>query len=52
VAARLQSAANISQILITEDSFNKVSESFICSRIGEMSFKNKEFPLIVYEVLS
>jgi adenylate cyclase len=52
VAARLQSAAKISQILITEDSFGKVSESFICNKIGEMSFKNKEFPILVYEVLS
>ncbi|PKP50216.1 MAG: adenylate/guanylate cyclase domain-containing response regulator [Bacteroidetes bacterium HGW-Bacteroidetes-1] len=52
VAARLQSAAKISQILITEDSFGKVSESFICNKIGEMSFKNKELPILVYEVLS
>ncbi len=51
-AARLQGAAKVGQILINANSFDKVSESFICNKIGEMSFKNKEFPITVYEVLS
>jgi class 3 adenylate cyclase len=39
------------QILITEAAYEKVKESFNCSRIGEMSVKNKKNPLIIFEVL-
>jgi class 3 adenylate cyclase/FixJ family two-component response regulator len=52
VAARLQAAADIGKILITDESYEKVRESFVCNSIGQMSFKNKEGPITVYEVES
>lgn len=52
VASRLQSAAQNGQILISEASYEKVKESFSCNRIAEIKMKNKEKPLIVYEILS
>jgi len=51
LASRLQSAAKVNQILISEENYLKISNSFICNKIGEMSFKNKELPIIVYEVI-
>lgn len=51
LASRLQSAAKVNQILISEENYQKISNSFICNKIGEMSFKNKELPIIVYEVI-
>ncbi len=51
LAARLQSAAKVNQILITEENYLKICNSFVCNKIGEMSFKNKEVPVTVYEVL-
>lgn len=50
-AQRLQSAAKNGQILITESSYEKVKESFNCSRIGEVILKNKGKPVVAYEVL-
>jgi adenylate cyclase len=50
VAARLQSEAQVGQILITEENYNKVKESFECHRIGEVLFKNKKLPIVIYEV--
>ncbi len=52
VAARLQSAAKIGQVLITEKTYHEIKESFVCNNIGEMVFKNKEVPVMVYEVVS
>jgi adenylate cyclase len=51
VAQRLQSAAGPSQVLISEASYEKVKESFHCNKIGEMTLKNKDKPVITYEVL-
>lgn len=51
VAARLQSAAKVSQILITEKNYLKIKESFVCNKIGPIALKNKEMPLVVYEVI-
>lgn len=51
VAARLQGAAKVSQILITEVNYLKIKESFVCNKIGELNFKNKELPITVFEVL-
>jgi adenylate cyclase len=51
VAARLQGAAKVSQILITEENYLKIKESFVCNNIGELNFKNKELPITVFEVL-
>ncbi len=52
VAARLQAAAAKGQILITEESYHLVKESFSCNKIGEIHMKNKELPMTVYEILS
>ncbi|NND15943.1 MAG: response regulator [Eudoraea sp.] len=50
-AARLQDAAGENQILITESCYQKVKDSFKCKKVGEISMKNKEKPVTVYEVL-
>ncbi|MBP6695137.1 MAG: response regulator, partial [Saprospiraceae bacterium] len=51
VAARLQGVAGKGQIYITEESNEKIKESFKCNFIGEMDLKNKKHPVKVYEVL-
>jgi adenylate cyclase len=51
VAQRLQSAAKENQILINEKSFEKVKESFNCRKVGEVSLKNKNLPVMVFEVM-
>ena len=50
-AQRLQSVAEASQILICEECFQQIKESFKCKRIGEMELKNKSNPVVLYEVL-
>jgi len=50
-AQRLQSAASATQILITEQSYEKVKEFFKCKKLGEMNFKNKSNATVVYEVI-
>jgi class 3 adenylate cyclase/ActR/RegA family two-component response regulator len=50
-AQRLQNWAAPGQILITEESFNLIKESFSCSKVGDVNLKNKANPVIVYEVL-
>jgi len=50
-AQRLQSAAEPGQILFPETAYNSVKESFKCREIGEISLKNKEKAVKVYEVL-
>lgn len=50
-AQRLQSAAKEGQILINEEAYQKVKESFNCKKVGELNFKNKAIPMIAYEVL-
>jgi adenylate cyclase len=52
IAARLQSAADVGQILISEENYNKIKESFICKKLGKISMKNKKDDIMVYEVLS
>ncbi len=51
-AQRLQSAANVNQIVISEECYNKVAVSFNCKKIGPVSLKNKEAETIIYEVLN
>lgn len=51
-AQRLQSKAVPGQILISEDAYNSIKESFNCSSVGKISFKNKKVPMEVYEVLN
>ncbi len=51
-AQRLQSAAQEGQIIINENSFNKLNGAFNCNRIGEMRLKNKQQPGVLYEVIN
>ena len=51
-AQRLQSTAKHGQILINEQSYDKVKESFNCQKVGEVKLKNKSEPMMIYEVLS
>lgn len=50
-AQRLQSVAAPGQIIINESCFNKIKESFHCVRVNEVSLKNKEKPVTIYNVL-
>ena len=52
VASRLQAAASVNQILITDKSYGKIRESFQCREMGAICLKNKTEPVQVYEVLS
>lgn len=51
-AQRLQAASTAGQILIAENAYNRVKEFFNCRKVGEISVKNKERPLVAYEVLN
>jgi adenylate cyclase len=51
VAQRLQSAAGEDQILILEESYNQVKNSFNCNKFGELHVKNKKDVLVAYEVV-
>jgi adenylate cyclase len=51
-AQRLQSVAEPGQILINEQSYEKIKESFNCRLAGERTLKNKEGRIVVYEVLN
>lgn len=51
-AQRLQSAAQAGQIIISENAYEKIKESFNCRKVGEMNLKNKQKPVTVYEVLN
>ena len=50
-AQRLQSAAKAGQIIISEQSYKKVKESFNCLYVGEVILKNKTNPVKIYEVV-
>jgi adenylate cyclase len=52
VAQRLQSIASNGQILINEEAYEKVKQSFNCVGIGSKTLKNKSSEVIVYEVLN
>ena len=52
VASRLQSVADKGQILITEQCYERIKESFVCEKMGEVVLKNKKEPVTVYQVLS
>jgi class 3 adenylate cyclase len=51
IAQRLQDKAKHGQILIAEDNYQLIKESFKCSKVGEVKLKNKTKPVIVYEVI-
>lgn len=50
-AARLQDAAKENQILLSEDCYKRVKESFKFNDLGNFEMKNKEKPIRVFEVL-
>ena len=50
-AQRLQVAAGPGQIFISEQAYHKVKESFNCTKVGEITLKNKTKPIIIYEVM-
>jgi class 3 adenylate cyclase/FixJ family two-component response regulator len=51
-AQRLQGAAGKSQVVISEESYEKVKQSFSCRKIGDAVLKNKEAAAVLYEVLN
>jgi adenylate cyclase len=51
-AQRLQSVAAAGQILISESNYEKVKQSFNCTKIGSVALKNKADTTVVYEVLN
>ncbi|MCA1762926.1 MAG: adenylate/guanylate cyclase domain-containing protein, partial [Flavobacteriales bacterium] len=50
-AARLQSAADKGEILISASNYEKVKESFDCEQSGEVHMKNKKLPMMTYRVI-
>jgi class 3 adenylate cyclase len=50
-ASRFQSIAKAGQIVISEIAYQKVKESFNCISVGEVSLKNKQHPINIYEVI-
>ena len=50
-AQRLQGIAREGQIVISEDSYQMVKDSFHCEKIGEVSLKHKEKPVMIYQVV-
>lgn len=50
-AQRLQESAQAGQILISQDNYVQVKESFKCNEVGEIKLKNKANPVIAYEVI-
>ncbi|WP_411893723.1 adenylate/guanylate cyclase domain-containing protein [Winogradskyella sp. A2] len=50
-AARLEDTAKPNQIIISEDCYKKVKESFKCNKVGTVQLKNKTTPVTIYEVL-
>jgi len=50
-AQRLQSAAKENQIIISESAYQKVKESFNCKQVGEVTLKNKNKAVMIYEVM-
>lgn len=51
IAQRLQSAAAPDQIVISDEAYIQVKESFHCKPIGEVALKNKSKPVMIYEVI-
>jgi class 3 adenylate cyclase/FixJ family two-component response regulator len=51
LAQRLQSAAAAGQVIIAENCYEKIKQSFQCNRVGEVNLKNKSNPVVIYEVV-
>jgi adenylate cyclase len=51
LAQRLQSTAKAGQIIITEEVYHLVKESFKCEQMGKVILKNKAKPVVIYGVV-
>lgn len=51
-AQRLQAAAGVNQVVITEACYEKVKQSFDCNKIGSVALKNKTGETVLYEVIN
>ncbi len=51
LAQRFQAVAQPGQIIIGENTYQQVKESFKCRRLEEVKLKNKAKPVVIYEVL-
>lgn len=51
-AQRLQSVARESQIIIAEDDYQIIKDSFVCKEKGSVSLKNKAGEVKIYEVMN
>jgi adenylate cyclase len=51
VAQRLQTSATPGQVIICDNSYQKVKDYFKCEKIGEISVKNKSDVILIYEVV-
>ncbi|MFD1873484.1 adenylate/guanylate cyclase domain-containing protein [Hymenobacter bucti] len=52
VSQRLQGSAKPGQIIVSAAAYQRIKESFQCQPVGEMKLKNKEQPVMTYEVLA
>jgi adenylate cyclase len=52
VSQRLQSSAKPGQIIVSKATYERLKESFQCQPVGEVVLKNKQHPVMTYEVLS
>ncbi|MCX6219941.1 MAG: response regulator [Bacteroidia bacterium] len=52
IAQRLQRAAGVGQIVISEAGYEKIKQSFNCKLIGPAVLKNKAEEVLLYEVLN
>jgi adenylate cyclase len=52
VSQRLQSSAKPGQIIVSKATYERLKESFQCEPVGEVVLKNKQQPVMTYEVLS
>lgn len=52
VSQRLQSIAKPGQIIVSELTYQQLKESFHCQALGEVALKNKQLPVMTYEVLA
>lgn len=50
-AQRLQTVAQQGQIVISEESYKRVKDSFHCEKIGEVALKHKANKVMIYEVV-
>ena len=52
MAARYQDSAAENQILIAEDIYDVIKQSFSCEKIGPVMLKNKADPVVLYNVVN